>query len=595
MCRPPFASLHEQSAASVARDTGARSATQSAVSDSSRSRRKVIRGALGLLCLVATSGGLGGARPLWADTAPAAEGLLGDRLSVETRFSQYFYAHAAGQVNVSLATGDPVVSTVETTHGPVPGPFAGQAMNCRSCHLIDEVAGTAGQRTYADFARRSPIPAREDGATMTTRNSPPLVNAFTPRRVGFFLHFDGEFPTPEALVKATLTGRNYGWLPDERALAVAHIANVIRNDDGSAETATFFGNGAYRDVLSGAAVIEPADRPIPSAFQIDVMHASDEEVLDAVARLVSAYMRSLVFTQDAAGSYTRSAFDVFLAKNGLPTQPRPNESGLRYSRRLRKLLGRLTAPQFVSEADGHLQLHDHPFRFGPDELTGLRIFLTEARHRASVRQLQQGGVGNCIACHPAPDFTDFSFHNTGATQEEYDALHGQGAFAALSVPSLPVRNADPDRFLPPSAAYPHAQSPFRAVASAEQPGVTDLGLWNIYQNPAFPDPDHQQALQKMICRSLRSCGGRRPDRLLDAALGLFKTSGLRDLGHSDPYLHTGRMDSLEDVVDFYRTTATAQRAGLVRNGAHELAGIALGPDDVAPLAAFLRALDEDYR
>jgi cytochrome c peroxidase len=99
----------------------------------------------------------------------------------------------------------------------------------------------------------------------------------------------------------------------------------------------------------------------------------------------------------------------------------------------------------------------------------------------------------------------------------------------------------------------------------------------------------------MICRSLRSCGGRQPDLLLDAALGLFKTSGLRDLGHSDPYLHTGRMDSLEDVITFYRNASSAQRAGLLRNGAHELAGIALGPNDVAPLAAFLRALDEDYR
>jgi len=83
--------------------------------------------------------------------------------------------------------------------------------------------------------------------------------------------------------------------------------------------------------------------------------------------------------------------------------------------------------------------------------------------------------------------------------------------------------------------------------------------------------------------------------VLDAALGLFKTPGLRDLGHSDPYLHTGRMDSLEDVVAFYRNGSTAERAGLLRNGAHELVGMALGPDDVAPLAAFLRALDEDYR
>jgi hypothetical protein len=523
--------------------------------------------------------------------------LTGDRMSVETRFSQYFYAHSGGQVNVPLAAGDPVVDTTETTHGPVPGPFAGQAINCRSCHLIDEVVDTAGQRSYADFARHSPIPGRDDGAMTTPRNSPPLVNAFIPRGVDFFLHFDGEFPTPEALVKATLTGRNYGWKPEEHDLAVAHIANVIRNDDGSVDTATFFGNVAYRDVLSGAGPVFPVDLPIPTAFQIDVMQASDEEVLDAVARLITQYMQSLIFTQDADGNYSASPYDVFLVKNGLPRRPRSGESSAAYSRRLLRLLKRVSAPSFVTEADGMLRLHNHPFQFGADELAGLRIFLTGSRHRASAKKLRDGGVGNCIACHAAPDFTDFSFHNTGATQEEYDAVHGQGTFAALAVPTLQDRNADPDRFLPPSAAHPQAQSPFRAAASAAEPSRTDLGLWNIYQNPAFPDPAHQDALADMICRSLRSCAGRRgqPDRLLDAGLGLFKTSGLRDLGHSDPYLHTGRMDSLEDVINFYRDAATAERAGLLRNGAHELAGIALLPEDVAPLAAFLRALDEDYR
>lgn len=543
-----------------------------------------------LLCLVAVSG------TVWADppTSPP-EVLMGDRLSVETRFAQYFYAHADGGVNVSLDPGDPVLDDAETTQGPVPGPFAGQSMNCRACHLIDEVVDTAGQRTYADFARHSPIPARADGATTTPRNSPPMVNAFVPRRVGFFLHADGEFTTVEDLVKATLTGRNYGWMPDERATAVAHIASIIRNDDGSAETANTFGNVTYRDTMSGFEAVKPVDEQLPEVFRIDVMTASDEEVLDAVARLMAQYLRSLVFAQDADGNYSGTAYDVFLQKNQLPRQPRPGEPPLKYGRRLRQLLRRLKAPQFVTASEGLLELHDHPFRFGPEELAGLKIFLTQGHHRASARQLLEGGVGSCVSCHAPPDFSDFSFHNTGATQEEYDAAHGQGTFAALSVPTLAIRNADPNQFLPPSATFPHAHSQFRAEASAGQPGVTDLGLWNLYQNPAFPDSHHQQALQEMICRSLRSCGSRAPDRLLEASLGLFKTSGLRDLGHSDPYMHTGRMDSLEDVIEFYRNAATAERAGLLRNGAHELAGIALGPDDVAPLAAFLRALDEDYR
>ncbi len=555
----------------------------------------LVRIALGFLGLVAATAALNVPRAAADPPQSPPEVLTGDRMSVETRFAQYFYANSNGQVNVPLTTGDPVLDTVQTTTGSVPGPFAGQSMNCRSCHLIDEVVDSAGQRSYADFARHSPIPARDDGLTMTPRNSPSLVNAFLPRRVGFFLHFDGEFPTPEALVKGTLTGRNYGWMPDERATAVAHIANVIRGDDGTAVTAASFGNVPYPDALSGAAAVLPVDLLLPSQFRIDVTTASDEDIVDAVARLVTQYLQSLVFQQDLDGNYIGSPYDVFLAKNGLPRQPRPTESDLQYSRRLRKLVARLSDPQFVTAADGTLQLHAHPFQFGPDELAGLRVFFTESRHRATPKQLRDRGVGNCIACHAAPNFTDFAFHNTGATQEEYDALYGEGSFAALSVPPLQARNADPDQFLPPSAAYPHAHSPFRAVASASEPGVTDLGMWNIYQNPAFTDADQQQALQQMICRSLRSCGARQPARLLDFAVGLFKTPGLRDLGHSNPYLHTGRMDTLEDVIAFYGNVSTAARAGLVRNGAHELAGIALGPNDTAPLAAFLRSLDEDYR
>jgi cytochrome c peroxidase len=103
----------------------------------------------------------------------------------------------------------------------------------------------------------------------------------------------------------------------------------------------------------------------------------------------------------------------------------------------------------------------------------------------------------------------------------------------------------------------------------------------------------------MVCNAL---GGRRacrrraptPDARLAAAVGLFKTPGLRDLGHSAPYLHTGALDTIEDVLAFYMRTSALARAGALRNGAPELARVQVGPDDVAPLAAFLRALDEDY-
>ena len=37
------------------------------------------------------------------------------------------------------------------------------------------------------------------------------------------------------LVKGTLTGRNYGWLPDETPEAIAHVAKVVREDNGQGD------------------------------------------------------------------------------------------------------------------------------------------------------------------------------------------------------------------------------------------------------------------------------------------------------------------------------------------------------------------------
>jgi cytochrome c peroxidase len=222
----------------------------------------------------------------------------------------------------------------------------------------------------------------------------------------------------------------------------------------------------------------------------------------------------------------------------------------------------------------------------------LRIFLAEPASRPLTEDtVSAGGVGNCIACHAAPVFTDFRFHNNGAAQDEYDAVHGAGAFATIHVPELSERGADPVRFLPPSAAHPDAAGIFRRVPAADRPDVTDLGVWNIFANDALPGS--QASLQATLCdpASLVDCT---PSALLPRTIALFKTPSLRDLSHSGPYLHTGQQDTLEDVIAFYGRVAGLARAGSVRNADPELAAIAVTPADSAALGVFLRALDEDY-
>jgi hypothetical protein len=378
---------------------------------------------------------------------PGAEQAVGERLFLETRFAQAFKAFldAGGEVNDPNA-GDAVVDSVETIGAPITSeaPFKGLSMNCRSCHFVDDVltAPGGGMRTYADFARRSPIPARADGKTLTPRNSPPLVNSALDRPGGVLFHFDAEFNSMEDLVAATFTGRNFGWLPGERSQAIAHLARVVRGDDGSFDLSDQFGGLSYRILFTGNNADIPDEFRLPPQFRAFIGSGTDQEIFDAVVRVVAAYVNGLLFSQtEDSGAPIRSPFDVFLEINGLPQQPNPNQSPIEYSRRLRTLINGLASPQFVTSnpnrPDGQFQFHSQAFEFGPTELAGLKIFLEEpAAIPASPAELTAGKIGNCIACHAAPNFTDFKLHNTGTTQKEYDDLpsHGAGAFFALPIP-----------------------------------------------------------------------------------------------------------------------------------------------------------------
>lgn len=557
-----------------------------------------------IITMMATgcSGGDSSSAPATAAATgtPGAQEAVGERLFMETRFAQSFKAFldAGGNVN-DPNVGDPVVNTVETvTPGaPIdPGPFAGLSMNCRSCHFVDDVltAPGGGMRTYADFAPRSPIPARSDGKTHTPRNSPPLVNATLDRPDGVLLHFDAEFNSIEDLVAGTFTGRNFGWLPGEQAQAIAHIANVVRGDDGSFDPSGQFDGLSYRILFTGNNPAIPDESRLPPEFRAFVGSGTDQEIFDAVVKVVAAYVNGLRFSgNEDSGAPIRSPFDVFLEVNGLPQQPDPNESPIDYSRRLRTLVNAPGFnPQFVTSnpnrADGQFQFHTQPFEFAATELDGLKIFLSEpAAPVASAGELAAGKIGNCIACHAAPDFTDFKLHNTGTTQREYDSLHTTGDFFVLPIPVLAARTAND---LPATEQHPTGTDRFRSIPSSGTT-LTDLGVWNVFANSDMPAP--QAKIRTILCDGQVPCPS--DAVLLDRAIARFKTPPLRDLGHSAPYMHNGQFNTLTDIMTFYRDTSTLARAGTLRNGAPELQGIALNAGDASSLVAFLRSLNEDYQ
>jgi Di-haem cytochrome c peroxidase len=548
-------------------------------------------------CLGTTDGPAPGT--LLAPTDDPPQATVGERLFLETRFAQFFATHAS-TLNSQLMQGDQVLDTTVTTGAALPGPFLGQSMNCAACHLVDQqfLVQGGGMRTYGDFARRSPIPLRSDGKELTPRNSPPLVQASVPGPQGVLLHFDSQFASTEELVSATLTGRNYGWLPSEHDAAVAHIAAVVRADNGMGTLAADYENIPYRTLLAPPPQVVPAQLYLPASYRIDVATASDAQILAAVARLIAAYVDNLRFQAvPATGEFSGSPYDAFLKANDLPRKPDPGETPLAYSRRLRDLLALLNAPVWVdADAHGHaFQTHDQQFEFGQTELDGLRMFLREpASMPPSAQEIAAGGIGNCLACHAAPRFTDVLFHNTGASQEEYDQVHATGAFLNLYVPDLPERDANFDLWLPATPAHPNALGPLLAIPAAGDDALADLGLWNVFANPDEPSP--QAALRALLCNEF----GLDPatttnEQLLPSTLAYFKTPGLRDLGHSNPYMHNGSFDSIELVLEHYRTFSALARSGLVRNASPELAGVALLPADSSALSAFLRSLNEDYQ
>jgi cytochrome c peroxidase len=524
--------------------------------------------------------------PTESDATPAADP-IGEALFLDTRFAEFFAASMTG-VNDPLPSGDPVVNQVQTTTGTLPGPFAGQSINCRSCHFVTEFQDVTGGgiRTYADFTTRSQLPRTQpNGFDHTPRNSMQMVDSFSPRSGPVFLHFDGEFASGSDLVIGTMTGRNFGWLPSQYNDAIAHIAKVIREDDGSSQLAADRLDGlSYAVIFKGTDSRITPDILLPPSQRIDVSTATDAQVVNEVALCISQYMQDLLFQRDSYNRYIGSPYDNFLRVNHLPRAPLAGETKAAYNLRLAKQVAALNNPIYITSSDGSYKYHPQTYQFGALELQGLKIFLSSATQGAT-----NAHAGNCAACHQAPDFSDFVFHNNGVTQEEYDAANGLGAFVKMSIPTDAVREASFDAYMPASPAHPNATESMRHAAVAGNPTFADLGLWNIYLNPDVPNP--QANLAGFVCASGKDCS---VDKGLASTIAQFKTPVLRDLEDSAPYFHNGSAPLFNDVVNHYIQMSQMAHNGLMRNAPAEFTNMSLSSDDVAALVAFLQSLTEDY-
>ncbi|MEX2016759.1 MAG: cytochrome c peroxidase [Candidatus Hydrogenedentales bacterium] len=383
-------------------------------------------------------------------------------------------------------------------------PAADMATGCASCH---QPADAAGDRAFTELLARSWQPWRSDDPVRDTlRNTPTLMDvAAAPR-----LHYDGEFSSLEEQAHLTLIGRNFGWLPGESEKAAAHVAGVIRD------------NEEYLPLFA-------------AAFGDDALTAADATLLDHASTAIADFMHTL-------RSPRQTPYDEFVRLNGLPEAPQEGETPDAFAHRV------MTGVRERAYGSGLIR----PRNFNLDALHGMRLFLTTDGSNA----------GNCVACHTPPNFTDHAFRNAGVAQAEYDALHGDGAFAALAVPDLP--------------RGPGGNNALRQRAARDSRDLADLGYWNYADPATSPFRRNAETVEAYRKRSIAA----------------VKTPTLRHLGSTDPYMHNGAYRTIEAALLQHIKAAHAARAGTLRNVDPELARMTIGRESIMPLFAFLNTLNE---
>jgi cytochrome c peroxidase len=392
--------------------------------------------------------------------------------------------------------------------------------SCSSCHLSDE--DPQGMRAHTDFFARSWVPFRSgDPRRDELRNSPTILDsALMPR-----LHFDGEFSSMEALVKGTLAGRPMGWLPGEENQSFERIRGIILKDTGDGADS----DGSYRALFK-------------VAYGVDTERLDKSELIELTVTAISDYLRTLKTTRS-------TPYDRFVKANGLDASPNGSsnrsEDPKHFAIRLIERIADLEKHRALRLAND----------FDSIALKGMKVFF---------RTDGSGSRGNCVTCHTPPLFTDFSFHNMGISQGEYDQVHGERSFATLEIPG--AQSQRPSR-------------QFRETPSLKKPGCADLGYWNFVDVKNSP---------------LRRAG-ESDDRFLQRMIATFKTPTLRNLAFTYPYMHTGGFTTVESALGELMRLSEMARAGHVREGDEELARIMISEADVGPLVAFLMTLNEDLK
>ncbi len=414
-------------------------------------------------------------------------------------------AHAYSETPPEVRLGARLFNDIRLTNPGAPNLSA----SCRTCHVPPEASSL--ERQYVDSTALSVIPANALGSKQQTlRNTMTLLDAAAETS----FNADGEFTSLEALIEHELTSTHMGWLPGEEELAKDAIFGLMFYDYGE-------------DLLAEGNFLEQ----FKAAKGLDLETMSRDAV---VAQIIESLVDYLKIVQ----THNTSAYDAMVYLNRFEVGLAGEEDTPQ------ELSGRIFGR--IANQESRVLIR-FPNLYNEETYQGFKTFYrVSPTWSASVEGMEEN-IGNCIACHIPPKFADGKFHNIGVSQAEYDAVHGDGAFADLSVAS-------------PSAAT-------RARVKAGDASKADLGRWNI-------DPS-------------------------DATFAAFKTTKLRFITHTGPYMHNGAYETLEDAIRQHMKASELAKAGRLRNADPELLTMNISERDIPQLVAFLKTLhevtEEEYR
>jgi cytochrome c peroxidase len=216
----------------------------------------------------------------------------------------------------------------------------------------------------------------------------------------------------------------------------------------------------------------------------------------------------------------------------------------------------------------------------PEQLLGLLAFIRRVDSTDPVFTAEIG-VGNCVACHAGPEFTEAAFTSLFEEEDEPELLEAE------EMPEL----IDGNLFVGEETAY--LDVGFSNIGV--RPTSEDLGRGG--EASGYPLSFTRQALLGLgFAPELPECGGPDqeacPEGERVAVDGAFKVPGLRNVALTGPYFHNGGEASLEDVVEFYDRRGNYgddNIADLERN----MARVTITELDEDPLVEFLESLTDE--